>query len=64
MLVYSTWEIFQGISTEKKTSIGGMLASSVVNRGFELRSGRTKDYEIGICCFSAKQAALWKKSED
>ena len=41
-----------------------VLASSAVNRGFEPRSGQTKDYEIGICCFSAKHAALKKKSKD
>ena len=35
-----------------------MRTSSAVDRGFELRSGQTKYYEIGICCFSAKQAAL------
>ena len=35
----------------------GVLASSVVDRGFEPRSGQTKDYKIGICCFSAKHAA-------
>ena len=38
--------------------IGGVmvsvLASSAVNRGFELRSGQTKDYKIGIYCVSAK----------
>jgi hypothetical protein len=33
-----------------------VLASSAVDRGFEPRSGQTKDYEIGICCFSAKHA--------
>ena len=37
--------------------IGGVmvseLASSVVYRGFELRSGQTKDHKIGICWFSA-----------
>jgi len=48
--------------------IGGamvsMLASSAVDHGFEARSGQTKDYKIGICCFSAKQAALRRKSED
>jgi hypothetical protein len=38
-----------------------MLASSAVDRGFELRSGQTKDYKIGICCFSAKHAALRNK---
>jgi hypothetical protein len=31
-----------------------VLGSSVVDCGFEPRSGQTKDYEIGICCFSAK----------
>jgi hypothetical protein len=41
-----------------------MLVSTTVNRGFELRSGQTKDYQIGICCFSAKHAALRRKSKD
>jgi hypothetical protein len=27
-----------------------VLAASVVNRGFEPRSGQTKNYKIGICC--------------
>ena len=48
--------------------IGGVmvsvLASSAVNRGFDPRSGQTKDYEIGMCCFSAKNAALRRKSKD
>ena len=30
-----------------------ITCSPAVDRGFELRSGQTKDYEIGICCFSA-----------
>ena len=34
-----------------------MFTSSAVDRGFEPRSGQTKNYEIGICCFSAKHAA-------
>ena len=29
-----------------------VLGSSVVDRGFEPRSGQTNDYTIGICCFS------------
>jgi len=33
-----------------------ILASSVV--------GRAKDYEIGICCFAAKNTALRSKSKD
>ena len=32
--------------------------------GFEPRSGQTKDYKIGVCCFSAKHAALRRKSKD
>jgi len=31
---------------------------------FEPRSWQTKDYKIGICCFSAKHAALSRKSKD
>ena len=38
-----------------------MFASSVEDRGFESRSGQTKDYKIGICCFSAKHAVLRRK---
>ena len=39
-----------------------VLSSSVVDRGFEPSSGKTKDYKIGICCFSAKHTALRSKS--
>jgi hypothetical protein len=50
------------------TRIGGVmvsvLASRAVDRGFEPLSGQTKDYNIGICCFSAKHAALRSKSKD
>ena len=41
-----------------------MLASSAVDHGFEPRSGQTIDYEIDICCFFAKHAALRRKSKD
>ena len=34
------------------------------DRGFESRSGQTKDYKISICCFFAKHAALRRKSKD
>jgi hypothetical protein len=40
-----------------------VLGSSGVNRGFEPQLGQTKDYKIGICCFSAKHTALKKKEE-
>ena len=36
----------------------------VVDGGFEPRSGQTKDYKTGICCFSAKHATLKRKSTD
>ena len=46
-------------------SIGGVmvnvLPSVAVNRGFESRSGQTKDYEICICYFFANHAALRRK---
>ena len=41
-----------------------VLASSAVDREFELRSGQTKDYKIGICCFSLNTPALRRKSKD
>ena len=41
-----------------------VLASSPVDRGSEPRSGQTKDYKIGMCCFSAKHAALRRRSKD
>jgi hypothetical protein len=41
-----------------------VLASSVVARGFEPWLGQTKDYKIGICCFSVKFAVLWSKGKD
>jgi len=42
----------------------GVLASSAVDLGFEPGSGKTKDYQIGICCFSDKHAALRRESKD
>jgi hypothetical protein len=47
--------------------IGGVMGSelaliAVQDRGSP-QSGQTKDYEIGICCFSAKHAALRRKSK-
>jgi hypothetical protein len=43
---------------QEGSHIGGLMvsvfASSAVVRGFEPRSGQTKDYKFSICCFSAK----------
>ena len=44
--------------------MASMLASGVLYRGFESGLGQTKDYKIGICCFSAKNAALRRKNQD
>ena len=44
--------------------MASVLASSAVDLGFDPRSGLVKDYTIGICCFSAKEAALRRKSKD
>jgi hypothetical protein len=41
-----------------------VLVSSAVDRGLKPRLGQTNDYEIGICCFSAKHAVLRRKSKD
>ena len=41
-----------------------VLGSRAVDRGFEPRSVQTKDYQLSICCFSVKQAALRRKSKD
>jgi hypothetical protein len=55
-------------SSTKYNRISGVmvsvLTSSAVDSGFEPRSGQTKDYKIGICCFSAKYTALRRKSKD
>ena len=64
----TTYGLYMYIPQEQNIRIGGVmvsvLASSAVDRGFEPRSGQTKDYNIGICCFSAKHAALRRKSKD
>jgi hypothetical protein len=41
-----------------------VFASSAADRGFESRSGQTRDYEIDMCCFSAKHTVLRIKSKD
>jgi hypothetical protein len=41
-----------------------VLAWSVVDHGFEHRSGQTNDYKIGISCFSPKRAALRRKNKN
>jgi hypothetical protein len=40
------------------------LASSAVDRGFESRSGQTKDYQLVCVAYNAKHAELRRKSKD
>ena len=58
-------KVYSRGNINQKHRIGGVmvnvLTSSAVDRGLEPRSGQTKDYQIGICCFSTKNAALWRK---
>jgi len=53
-----------GISTHEHHVTRQESQMSMVDREFEPRSGQTKDYESGICCFSAKHTALRRKSKD
>ena len=41
-----------------------VLAWSTADRWWDPRSGLTKIYYLGICCFSAKHAALRRKSKN
>ena len=41
-----------------------VLAWNAVDHGFKPLSVQTKDYKIGMCCFSAKHSALRRKSKD
>jgi hypothetical protein len=41
-----------------------ILATSAVDSELKPWSCQTKDYIIGICCFSAKHASLTRKSKD
>jgi hypothetical protein len=34
------------------------VVSSAVDPGFDYWEGQTKDYKLGICCFSDKQTIL------
>jgi hypothetical protein len=49
-------------------NIGGVvisvLPSSVTKRRFDPLSCQTKDYHIGLCCFSAMHAELRRMSKD
>ena len=55
MFIYLSFGIINICLNRIGGAMVGVLASSAVNRGFEPRSGQTKDYKTGMCCcFSAK----------
>ena len=60
-------KVYSRGSINQMDRIGGVmvsvLASSATESGFEPHSCQTKDYTIGICCYSAKHAALQRKSK-
>jgi len=62
--IWNCNEEFQIIWTASVVIMVSVLASIAVDHRFEPQSGQTKDYKIGICCFSAKHAALRRKSKD
>ena len=41
-----------------------VVALGTVDNRFKLHSGQTKNYQICVCCFSAKHKALRSKSKD
>ena len=55
-------KVYSRGNINQKYRIGGVmvsvLASSAVDHGFKPWSGQTKEYKIGMCCFSAKHEAL------
>jgi hypothetical protein len=51
------WNCIDGIMVN-------VLTSSAAVRWFETWSGKTKDYKIGICCFSSNYVALSSKSNN
>jgi hypothetical protein len=58
---YHTFSMRQNCISGVMVSV---LDSNAVDHVFERQSGKTKDYEIGICCFSTKHPALRRKSKD
>jgi hypothetical protein len=59
---YLTFQIFKIVYYRIGSVKVSVLALTAVDRGIEPLSGQTKDYKIGICCFSAKHATLRRKT--
>ena len=57
------WLILSSLEIRIGGVMVSVLASSAVDRGFDTRSGQTKDYKICIYCLSAKLTTLRRKSK-
>jgi hypothetical protein len=60
MLPYVEWDWFVTLAGSKS----GLRVRLSYLCEYEPRSCQTKEYTIGICCFSARNAALRRKSKD
>ena len=64
-IISSVFHAYSFISNRIGGVMVSMFASSAVDRaGIETLTGQTKDYKISICCFSAKQVTVNRKSKD
>ena len=67
-IIYDLFIDFVGTGNNKdahdQSEIDDVLVSSTVERAAEPRLGQTKDYNIGICCFSANHTLLRSKNKD
>ena len=57
---YVEWDRFVTLAGSKS----GLRVTLSYLCGYEPRSCQTKEYTIGMCCFSAKNASLRRKSKD
>jgi hypothetical protein len=57
-LFFSCYILMSLVSGRMGGVMVSLLASNGVNHGFKRMSGQTRDYKIGICCFSAKHTAI------
>ena len=60
--MFSDWLKISYIFQDIKCIVGLLLTGVMVNDPAS-KSGQTKVYEIGSCCYSAKHVALRKKSK-
>ena len=62
MYIFVMSHIYTGIYIKK--CIGGIMVSVLALCAVDCEFEPNQSYEIGICCFSAKHAALRRKNKD